>query len=117
MNTADVSHHDKNVIFIAAQSGYDHRADRMLSSIESQTRQSLENIINAIKTIGLNREHIAICRIYFVDENDINVIQTIYSEFFDGVRVPPHTMIGVAFLPRVHDTRAFISIEAVAIQN
>lgn len=106
----------KNIVFVAGQNGIEPKTGRTLQSIESQTRQCLENIITAIKPTGYGKEAIALCRIYLTDLKDENVVNEIYHEFFAGSQAPPKTIIGVAGLPKVNDSDILVTIEAVAIE-
>lgn len=117
MNIDHATPHDKNVIFVSAQSGYDPKTKRVLSNIESQTRQSLENIVSAIAPAGLNRDDIATCRIYLLHEADIDVVREVYELFFAGTKLPPKSIVGVSFLPKINDYDILVSIEAVVVQN
>lgn len=117
MSDIQIDENNKNIVFISAQLGHDKKADRVLGSIESQTRQSLDNIMAALGSIGLVREHVALCRIYIINEADYNVVNEVYHTYFQGVRVPPKTVVGAAFLPRIDDTKILVSVEAVAIKG
>ena len=107
----------KNIIFIAGQNGTEPNSGRTLRSIESQTRQALENLVHAIKPTGLDREALARCTIYITNIEDSLVVDTVYHDFFAKDKAPPKTIIGVNALPRVNDAEILITIEAVAIQR
>jgi 2-iminobutanoate/2-iminopropanoate deaminase len=69
-----------------------------LLSIEKATHQILKNIEALLKAAQMTSEDVVKCSIFLKNMNDFEVVNSIYSEFFQGV-FPARETVQVARLP------------------
>ena len=69
-----------------------------LLSIEKATRQVLKNIEALLKAAQMTSEDVVKCSIFLKNMNDFEIVNSIYSEFFQGV-FPARETVQVARLP------------------
>ena len=69
-----------------------------LLSIEKATHQVLKNIEALLKAAQMTSEDVVKCSIFLKNMNDFEVVNSIYSEFFQGV-FPARETVQVARLP------------------
>ena len=69
-----------------------------LLSIEKATLQVLKNIEALLKAAQMTSEDVVECSIFLKNMNDFEVVNSIYSEFFQGV-FPARETVQVARLP------------------
>lgn len=69
-----------------------------LLSIEKATLQVLKNIEALLKAAQMTSEDVVKCSIFLKNMNDFEVVNSIYSEFFQGV-FPARETVQVARLP------------------
>ncbi|MDA3931465.1 MAG: RidA family protein [Tenericutes bacterium] len=79
--------------------------------IQSQTRQSLLNILGIVEAAGLNKENIVKCGIFMKDLSMFTEMNTVYQEFF-GNHKPARFAVEVSRLPK----DVLIEIDAIAIK-
>lgn len=69
-----------------------------LLSIEKATHQVLKNIEALLKAAQMTSEDVVKCSIFLKNMNDFEVVNSIYSDFFQGV-FPARETVQVARLP------------------
>ena len=69
-----------------------------LLSIEKATLQVLKNIEALLKAAQMTSEDVVKCSIFLKNMNDFEIVNSIYSEFFQGV-FPARETVQVARLP------------------
>lgn len=69
-----------------------------LLSIEKATQQVLKNIEALLKAAQMTSEDVVKCSIFLKNMNDFEIVNSIYSEFFQGV-FPARETVQVARLP------------------
>jgi enamine deaminase RidA (YjgF/YER057c/UK114 family) len=77
----------------------------------AQTVQTIRNIENALKRLGLGLEHVVRTRVYVTDINRWEEVAKAHVEFFGEVH-PATSLIGVA---RLLDPEMLVEIEAEAV--
>ena len=77
--------------------------------IESQTRQSIENIQSVLAEAGLTLDHVVKTTVYLRDMNDFAAMNDVYSRFFTGI-CPARVAVEVSALPK----GAAVEIDAIA---
>ena len=82
-----------------------------VSSIESATKQVLENIGALLSEAGMTFEHIVKCSIFLTDLTDFKVVNEIYASYFNGIP-PARETVQVAQLPMMVP----IEISCIAVQ-
>jgi 2-iminobutanoate/2-iminopropanoate deaminase len=69
-----------------------------LLSIEKATHQVLKNIESLLKAAQMTSDDVVKCSIFLKDMNDFEIVNSIYSDFFQGV-FPARETVQVARLP------------------
>jgi len=77
----------------------------------AQTVQTIRNIENALKRLGLGLEHVVRTRIYLTQIERWEEVAKAHEEFFGKIH-PATSLIGVA---RLVDPEMLVEIEAVAV--
>lgn len=77
----------------------------------AQTRQTIDNIENALKRLGLNLEHVVRTRIYLTDIDRWEEVARAHAERFGEIH-PATTLVGVN---RLVDPNMLVEIEAEAV--
>jgi 2-iminobutanoate/2-iminopropanoate deaminase len=57
---------------------------KLEDGIETQTRRSIENIKGILEEAGWNLKNLIRVRIFLIDMGDYEVVNKVYSEYFDG---------------------------------
>ena len=79
--------------------------------IQSQTKQSLMNILGIVEAAGLKKENIVKCGVFMKDLSMFTEMNQVYQDFF-GDHKPARFAVEVARLPK----DALIEIDAIAIK-
>lgn len=79
--------------------------------VYAQTVQTIRNIENALKRLGLGLEHVVRTRIYMTEIDRWEDVAKAHAEFFGQIH-PATSLIGVA---RLVDPEMLVEIEAVAV--
>ena len=66
--------------------------------IVSQTHQVMKNLNNVLKASNASFDDVAFVRIYLVNFQDFDKMNTIYKSYFDSDKLPARTCIGVTGL-------------------
>lgn len=88
------------------------RADGTLpATFAEQVRQALDNVISALQTAGLTKDHVVYTQVYLEDMSNYGEMNQVFGEYFTEPR-PARAVLGVAKLPD-----SAIEINAVAVRN
>lgn len=80
------------------------------SSIEEQTRQSLENCKSVLLEAGANMENVIKTTVFLSDMNNFTAMNNVYATFFNG-ECPARSAVEVSRLPK----DALVEIECIAV--
>ena len=78
--------------------------------VVAQTRQVLQNLLDALRTVGADMSDVLKVTVFLIDINDRSAINPVRQEFFGDAR-PASTLIEVSALA---DPEMLVEIEAVA---
>ena len=78
--------------------------------VVAQTRQVLQNLLDALRTVGADMSDVLKVTVFLTDINDRQAINPVRQEFFGDAR-PASTLIEVSALA---DPEMLVEIEAVA---
>lgn len=79
--------------------------------IESQTLQSLKNVLAIVEGAGLKKEHIVRCTVFMIDMSDFAKMNEVYANFF-GEHKPARAAVEVRRLPK----DVLVEIDAIAVK-
>ncbi len=102
--------------FVSGQVGINPETKDVGDDIDSQTRQTLQNLKNILKSKNLDMDKVVKTTIFLVDMSDYKAINEIYERFFNDPK-PARSCIAVKELPRVADKELLIEIEAIAVSR
>ncbi|MCI0706081.1 MAG: Rid family detoxifying hydrolase [Ignavibacteriae bacterium] len=103
-----------NFLFVSGQIGMDPVTSELAGDdIESQTRQSLTNMMAILQQAGYDSSHIVQCSVFLKDINDFAKMNLIYGGFFEEGSYPTRTTVEVSNLPR----NAKVEIAAIAFRS
>jgi 2-iminobutanoate/2-iminopropanoate deaminase len=89
-----------NVLYISGQIPFVPETMTLVADdIQSQTRQSLENIRQIALEAGFNITDIVKCTVYLKDMNQFSLMNEVYQEFFSNHK-PARAAVEVARLPK-----------------
>lgn len=98
-----------NMVFISGQLPIDPTTGQMAPDIETQAKQSLENVKAILKAAGTDFSKVLKVTIFMIDLANFKTVNEIYSTYFTG-DYPARSTIQVAKLPM----DAQIEIEVIA---
>lgn len=78
--------------------------------IQEQTRQSLTNVKNILKEVGMGPDNIVKTTVFLQNMSDFADMNEVYTAFFEGCVFPARSCFEVAKLPK----GALVEIEVVA---
>ena len=78
--------------------------------VVAQTRQVLQNLLDALRTVGADMSDVLKVTVFLIDINDRQAINPVRQEFFGDAR-PASTLIEISALA---DPKMLVEIEAVA---
>ncbi len=99
-----------SLLFVSGQIPVDAKAGTMPSTIEEQTKKSLENVRFQLEAAGLTMDDVVKTTVFLKDMNDFAAMNGVYATFFSGV-YPARSAVQVTRLPK----DAMVEIEAIAI--
>jgi 2-iminobutanoate/2-iminopropanoate deaminase len=79
--------------------------------IESQTLQSLKNVLAIVEGAGLKKENIVRCTVFMIDMADFAKMNEVYANFF-GEHKPARAAVEVRRLPK----DVLVEIDAIAVK-
>nr|WP_027626454.1 RidA family protein [Clostridium lundense] len=100
-----------SLIFISGQLPVDQKTGKMPEDIESQTEQSIKNIIEILKEEGLDLNNVIKTTVFLNDLSNFTKVNEVYSKYFSEP-YPARSCIEVAKLPK----GAGIEIEVIATE-
>lgn len=98
-----------DLVYTSGQLPIDPKTGEMPSTIEEQTRQSLENVKAILEAAGSNLSKVVKTTVFLSDMNNFGKMNEVYAEFFTA-DYPSRSAIEVARLPK----DALVEIEVVA---
>lgn len=98
-----------HMLFTSGQLPIDPKTGEMPSTIEEQTKQSLENVKAILEGVGVPLENIIKTTVFLSDMNDFGAMNQVYQSYFSG-NFPARSAVEVARLPK----DAKVEIEAIA---
>lgn len=106
--------HVGKLLFVSGQIGLDPATGKLAgTTIESQTRQALENLRSILEKSGYDSTSVIQCSVFLKDVNDFQQMNLIYGGYFQEGRYPARTTVEVSNLPR----NAIIEIAAIAYKE
>lgn len=81
-----------------------------LGDIKKETKQVLNNIKAVLNSGGAQMEDVIKTTIFLTDMNNFQIVNSIYSEFFEGTFAPARACVEVSSLPK----GVLIEIDCVA---
>ncbi len=81
----------------------------VLSNIEAETRQVMDNLTAILKAAGIGLEDVIKCSVFVSDMGNYSRINAVYSEYFDEETAPARELVEVANLPK------YVNVEISAI--
>lgn len=100
-----------NLIFISGQLPVDQKTGKIPEDIESQTEQSIKNIIEILKEEGLDLNNVIKTIVFLKDLSNFTKVNEVYGKYFSEP-YPARSCIEVAKLPK----DAGIEIEVIATE-
>jgi 2-iminobutanoate/2-iminopropanoate deaminase len=98
------------MLFVSGQIAIDATTGNLVvSDIESETRQVLQNVKAIVEAAGSSLQHVLKASVFVKDMNMFGRINAVYAEFFEEATAPARELIQVAELPR------FVNIEISVI--
>lgn len=98
-------------LFVSGQIGLKPTtSDLTGDDIESQTRQSLDNLMSVLQKAGYDSSHVVQCTVFLKDINDFPKMNLIYGGYFEEGKYPTRSTVEVSNLPR----KAKVEIAAIA---
>ncbi len=102
------------MLFVSGQVGLDPRTGNFAGDdIESQTRQSLTNLMLILAKAGFDSSDVVQCSVYLKDMKDFQRMNLIYGGFFVENKYPTRSTVEVSNLPR----NAKVEISAIAFKS
>lgn len=99
------------VIYTSGQIGLNPQGT-LVSGIEAQTRQVLNNLSEVLKVGGSSLKNVVKTTIFLSDMEDFALVNEIYAEFF-GTHKPARSTVAVKTLPK----DALVEIECIALKD
>ncbi|MBI4015657.1 MAG: hypothetical protein HY362_02980 [Candidatus Aenigmarchaeota archaeon] len=93
-----VLHDGKYTLNLSGQIGIDPKTGKLVSGIEAQTRQALENVGGILSAVGWGYENVTSVTVYLVDMKDYPTVNRLYERMFSDTK-PARAVVGVSSLP------------------
>ncbi|MFH0988777.1 MAG: RidA family protein [bacterium] len=97
-------------LFVSGQLGFKPGTQELPEDIESQTRQTLENLLALVKKSGYSTSDVIQCTVYLKDISDFAKMNSVYATFFEQGKRPTRATVEISNLVR----NAKIEISAIA---
>lgn len=89
-----------NTLYVSGQVSFVPGSDKLiLSDIEAETRQVMENLAAILKEAGASFQNVVKCSIFVSDMGNFGRINAVYGEFFDA-NPPARETVEVSCLPK-----------------
>jgi len=105
-----------DLVFTSGQIPIHPISGSIADDIQTQTRQSLDNVKAVISSAGLSIKDIVKMTLFVKDLNEFDTVNQVYGAFFDEHQVehyPARSCVEVTRLPK----DAAIEIEAIAVRR
>jgi 2-iminobutanoate/2-iminopropanoate deaminase len=104
-----------NMLFISGQIAINpENGNLVIDNIENETHQVMKNLFQVLKEGGFEPEHLVKITIFMSDMSYYEVVNRIYSEYFQGVSIyPAREAVAVKTLPR----NVNVEISGIAVKN
>ncbi|XFA98768.1 RidA family protein [Candidatus Izemoplasma sp. B36] len=103
----------KDTLYVSGQIPYVPETMKPAGSdIQSQTLQSLKNILGIVNEAGLKKENIVKCGVFLKDMNMFKDMNAVYADFF-GDHKPARFAVEVARLP----LDVLVEIDAIVVKE
>jgi len=103
----------ENLLFLSGQISINPETNEFIDGdIEIQTEQILKNIKAILEAGSSSLENVVKVTIYLQDMKDFNLVNKIYSKYFED-SLPARATVEVSNLPK----NAKLEIDAIAIKN
>jgi len=90
-----------NFLFVSGQIGLDQETGFLRSDdIETETRQTLENLMSILRAAGYDSSHVVSSTVYLADIEDYAKMNLIYGGYFGEGNYPARSTVEVDDLPR-----------------
>lgn len=101
-----------NTLYTSGQIAFNPQTGKLvLDSIETETKQVMENLKAVLKAANMTFENVIKSSIFISDMNNFGKINSIYGSYFDDANAPARETVEVARLPK--DVNVEISMIAV----
>ncbi|MGM5471375.1 RidA family protein [Flavobacteriaceae bacterium LMO-SS05] len=101
-----------NTLYTSGQIAFDVKTGQfILSDIQTETRQVMENLKAVLKAADMDFEHIVKVTIFISDMDNFTKINEVYGQYFNPETAPARETVQVARLPK--DVNLEISAIAV----
>jgi 2-iminobutanoate/2-iminopropanoate deaminase len=100
-----------NTLYVSGQLPIDPKTGLMPTTIEEQTKQSLDNILNIVHEAGFELTDVVKCHVYLKDLSDFARMNEVYANFFYE-----HKPARVAFEASRLPKDALVEIDAIAVK-
>lgn len=101
-----------DLIFVSGQIGIDPKSNILKQGIEEQTVQIFENLKAILQNNNSDLNHITKTTIFITDLKNFEVVNKIYSSYFQN-HFPARSTIEIVSLPK----NAVIEIECIAVKK
>lgn len=98
-------------IFTSGQLPLNPETNKMPTTIEEQTRQSILNVKAILESKGSSLGKVLKTTVFLSDMNNFAAMNSVYSELFGTEAAPARSAVEVARLPK----DALVEIEAIAL--
>ena len=99
-------------LFISGQAAVDFQKSQfVLGTVEEETHRTLNNIKSIVEAAGGTMDNIVKCTVHLSDINDFEKFNSVYTEYFSGVK-PARTTVQSVLAEGIK-----IEIDAIAILN
>ncbi len=99
-----------NQLYLSGQIGINPSTNTLISGVENQTEQIMENLNNILKSQNLNFSDVVKTEIFLNNINDFGIVDKIYSSYFESY-FPARQTIGGLQLPK----KALVEISMTAV--
>ncbi|PJJ08221.1 2-iminobutanoate/2-iminopropanoate deaminase [Flavobacterium sp. 1] len=90
-----------NTLYTSGQIALDPATmELVIDSIESETKQVMENMKAVLEAAGMTFENVVKTSIFISDMNDFGKINTVYGSYFNEKTAPARETVQVACLPK-----------------
>ena len=90
-----------NTLYTSGQIALDPESmELVLDSIETETRQVMENMKAVLEAAGMSFENVVKTSIFISDMENFSKINSVYGKYFDDATAPARETVEVANLPK-----------------